>query len=148
MKQPQPTVDTSILDKEHKLTVESLTKQFELKLEKQDELHKLEVWRLKEDIEALHYQLRSANEALELMEAEAADRAYCKSEEREERHQYNNHCVICSDGEIIDRMCKMHNALEDDHNLCLQYRKESTLKIINLEQELQDVQRELDQERK
>ena len=45
-------------------------------------------------------------------------------------------------------MCKMHNALEDDHSLCLEFKKESTIKFIHLESEVQDVKRELEFERK
>lgn len=43
------------------MRLESVTRQYELKMEKQEEMHKLEIWKLKEDIETLNFQLRSGN---------------------------------------------------------------------------------------
>ncbi len=54
------------------------------------------------------------------------------------REPETRRCAICSDGEIIDRMCSMINSLEDDHKDCLKSKKEAMVKYASLQAELEE----------
>lgn len=75
---------------EQSLRIESLTKQYELKLAKQEEFFSLREWKLKEEIENLTHQITSLNEEVRRL--------------RTAGKQQNTHCALCSDGQVINHL--------------------------------------------
>jgi hypothetical protein len=75
---------------EQSLRIESLTKQYELKLAKQEEFFSLREWKLKEEVENLTHQIGSLSEEVRRLRAAGK--------------QQTAHCALCSDGEVISHL--------------------------------------------
>ena len=102
---------------EQTLRIESLTKQYELKLSKQEEFFALREWKLKEEVENLTCQVGSLNEEVRRLRAAGK--------------QQNSHCSLCSDGQIIAHLNTVLKEAEENHRHCLDEKKEMTRRLDN-----------------
>jgi hypothetical protein len=108
------------LEREFKMRMESVVKGYEVKISREQETFELKEMKHIEEIEYLKRQLK--------------ERPWTKSRADTPIEQ---HCNICSNGEVIALMKKMLEALEVDHKGCLSEKAILNAKITALEQKMQ-----------
>ena len=97
---------------ETSLRLESLTKQYELKLSKQEEFYQLRELKLKDEVQNMQLQISVLEN--DLFKAKSSSK------------QDQGHCSTCSNGTIITHLNKIIAQLQESHNGCLENKKELT----------------------
>lgn len=97
------------------MRIASITKQYELKLSKQEEYFGLKEWKLNEEIDNLTHQNSLLQEELKRL--------------KNSTRQTQNECSMCSDGAAITHLTKVLQEIEDNHKGCLDNKKEMIKKL-------------------
>ena len=104
-----------LLQEENEMRIASITKQYELKLNKQEEYFGLKEWKLNEEIDNLTHQNSLLQEELKRL--------------KNSTRQTQNECSMCGDGAAITHLTKVLQEIEDNHKGCLDNKKQLMMKL-------------------